>query len=63
MEWFLDYLNQIDSTGKIKFIMQVQGEYGIEFLDLKLKLENSTIAVDVSDKPTNSSKYVLPTSC
>ena len=43
--------------------MQVQDEDGIEFLDLKLKLENSKIAVDVFSKPTNSFTYVLPTSC
>ena len=62
LESFLDYLNQIDSTGKIKFTMQVQDEDGIEFLDLKLKLENSKIAVDAFAKPTNSFTYVLPTS-
>ena len=63
LESFLDYLNQIDSAGKIKFIMQVQDEYGIEILDLKLKIKNNTITVDIFDKPTNSFTYVLPTSC
>ena len=63
LESFLDYHHQIHSTGKIKFTMQVQDEDGIEFLDLKLKLENSKIAVDVFSKPTNSFTYVLPTSC
>ena len=63
LESFFDYLNQIDSTGKIKFTMQVQDEDGIEFLDLKPKLENSKIAVDVFAKPTNIFTYVLPTSC
>ena len=43
--------------------MQVQDEDGIEFLDLKFKLENSKIAVDNFGKPTNSFTYVLPTSC
>ena len=43
--------------------MQVQDEDGIEFLDLKLELENSKIAVDVFAKPTNSFTYVLRTSC
>ena len=62
LESFLDYLNQIDSTGKIKFTMQVQDEDGIEFLDLKLKLENSKIAVDAFAKPSNSFTYALPTS-
>ena len=59
LESFLDYLNQIDSTGKIKFTMQVQDEDGIEFLDLRPKLENSKVAVDVFAKPTNSFTYVL----
>ena len=63
LESFLDYLNQIDSTGKIEFTMQVQDEDGIEFLDVKLKLENSKIAVDAFAKPNNSFTYVLPSSC
>ena len=63
LESLLDYLNQIDLTSKIKFTMQVQDEDGIEFLELKLKLENSKIAVDVFAKPINSFTYVLPTSC
>ena len=43
--------------------MHVQDEDGIEFLDLKLKLENGKIAVDLFAKPTNSFTYVLPTGC
>ena len=43
--------------------MRVQDEDRIEFLDRKLKLENSKIAVDVFAKPTNSFTYVLRTSC
>ena len=44
---FLDYLNNIDSTGKIIFTMQIADENGLEFLDLKLKMnENSKITVD-----------------
>ena len=54
LESFLDYLNQIDSTGKIKFTMQVQDKDGIEFLDLRFKLQNSEIAADVFTKPTNT---------
>ena len=51
LESFLDYLNQIDLTGKIKFIMQVHGKDGIECLDFKLKLENTKIAVNVLAQP------------
>ena len=63
LESFLDYLNQIASTSKIKFTIQVQDEDGIEFLDLKLKFKNSKIEVDVFTKPSSSFTYVLPTSC
>ena len=57
---FLDYLNKIDDTGKIKFTMQLADETGLEFLDLKLKIVEGNINVDVYSKPTNSFTYVLP---
>ena len=45
---FLDYLNNIDSTGKIKFTMQIADENGLEFLDLKPKMnEKNKITIDV----------------
>ena len=61
---FLDYLNNIDSTGKIKFTMQIADENGLEFLDLKLKMnEKNKITIDVFSKPTNSFTYVMPSTC
>ena len=36
---------------------------GLEFLDLKLKMVNGKISVDVFSKPTNSFTYVLPSIC
>ena len=58
---FQDYLNNIDSTGKIKFTTQIAGENGLEFLYLKLKMnENSKITVDVFLKSCNSFIYVMP---
>ena len=61
---FLDYLNNIDSTGKIKFNMQIADENGLEFLDLKLKMnEKNKITIDVFSKPTNSFTYVVPSTC
>ena len=61
---FLDYINTLDPTEKIKFTMEVAepGNY-LEFLDLKLKWESGKITVDVHSKPTNSFTYVLPTTC
>ena len=61
---FLDYINTLYPTEKIKFTMEVEepGNY-LEFLDLKLKWESGKITVDVHSKPTNSFMYVLPTTC
>ena len=61
---FLDYLNNIDETGKIKFTMQIADEVnGLEFLDLKIKCLNGKLSVDVYSKPTNIFAYVLPPTC
>ena len=61
---FLDYLNNIDETGKIKFTMQIADEVnGLEFLDLKIKCLKDKLSVDVYSKPTNSFTYVLPSTC
>ena len=60
---FLDYLDNLADTGKIKFTMQVADEYRLEFLDLKLKIVERKINVDVYSKPTNSYTYLLPSTC
>ena len=58
---FLDYVNNMDSTWKIKFTTQIADENSLEFLDLKLKMnENSKITVDVFPKPSSSFTYVMP---
>ena len=57
---FLDYLNNIDKTGKIKFTMQIADEVnGLEFLDLKIKCLNGKLSVDAYCKPANSFTNVL----
>ena len=35
---FVDYLNTMDKAGKIKFTKETAGDTGLEFLDLKLKI-------------------------
>ena len=41
--------------------MQIADENGLEFLDLKLKMnENSKLTVDVFSKPTNNFIYLMP---
>ena len=60
---FLDYLNTMDKTGKIKFTMEIAGDTGLEFLDLKLKISEGKIRVDVYAKSTNSFSYNTPNTC
>ena len=43
--------------------MHAAGDDGLEFLNLKLKMVNGKIIVDVFSKPTNSFTYVLPSTC
>ena len=58
---FLDYLSNIDETGKIKFTIQIADEVnGLEFLDLKIKCLNGKLSVYVYSKTTNSFSYVMP---
>ena len=42
---FLDYLNNLDNAGKIKFTMQVADENGLQLLDLKVKIVEGKINV------------------
>ena len=61
---YLDYLNTIYASGKIKFTMETETENGLEFLDLRLKLKGcNKITVDVFSKPTNTFTYVDPKTC
>ena len=49
----------MDTTVKIKFTMEIASENGLEFLDLKLKIVEGKIKVDVHAKPTNSFRLHL----
>ena len=52
---FLDYLNNVDEVGKIKFTMEIADqEKGLEFLDLGIKCVDGKLSVGVFAKPTNS---------
>ena len=52
---FLDYLNNVDEGGKIKFTMEIADqEKGLEFLDLGIKCVDGKRSVGVFAKPTNS---------
>ena len=53
----------MDTTGKIKITMEIVGENGLEFLDLKLKIAEGKIRVDACAKPTNSFSYTLANTC
>ena len=62
---FFEFMNTIDTSGKIKFTTSVGNNNSIlEFLDLSLFInENNKICVDVYTKPTKSFTYVLPSTC
>ena len=60
---FLDYLITTDKTGKIKFTMEIAGDTGLEFFDLKLSINGGKIRVDVFVKSTNSFSYTKPNTC
>ena len=60
---FLDYLNTMGKTNKIKFTMEIAGDTGLEFLDLKLKISGGKVRADVFAKSTNSFSYTTPNTC
>ena len=53
----------MDKTGKVKFTMEIAGDTGFEFLDLKLKIDEGKIRVDIFAKSTNSFSYTTPNTC
>ena len=57
-------MNNVDTTGKIKFTMSVTNKSVLEFFDLSLHIdERNKICVDVFAMTTNSFTYVLPSTC
>ena len=62
---FFEFINSIDTSGKINFTMYVANNNSIlEFLDLRLHInENNKIGVDVYAKPTKRFTYVLSSTC
>ena len=64
LQKFFEFMNNVDTTGKIKFPMSLANELVLEFLDLSLHIdEHNKICVDVFAKPTNSFRYVLSSTC
>ena len=61
---FLDYLNNVNEAGKIKFTVKIADqEKCLEFLNLRIKSVKGKLSVDVFSEPTNSFTYVKPTTC
>ena len=57
LSFFLDYLNTLGKTGKIKFTTEIASDTGLLFFDLKLKINEGKIRINVYDKSTNSFSY------
>lgn len=53
----------MDTADKIKFTMEITGETGLEFLDLKMKIAEGKIRVDAYVKPSNSFSCTSPNTC
>ena len=53
----------MDTADKIKFTMEITGETGLEFLDLKMKIAEGKIRVDAYVKPSNSFTCTSPNTC
>ena len=61
---FLDFMNSIDPSGKIKFAMPVANESVLDFFYLNFHIyKQSETYVDVYAKATNSFTYVLSSTC
>ena len=61
---YLDYLNTIDLSGKIRFTMETETENGLEVLDFRLKLTSyKQITADIYSTPTNRFTYVDLKTC
>ena len=58
LDFFLNYMNNMDSTKKIQFTMELAKDIS-EFLDLQLKFEkvSKLISVDIFSKATYASVY------
>ena len=59
----LDYLINLDDTGKNKFTKQIAKENGLEFIDLKLKIVEGKTNIDVYSEPTKSFTNAIPPTC
>ena len=53
----------MDTADKIKFTMEITGETGLEFSDLKMKIAEGKIRVDAYVKPSNSFSCTSPNTC
>ena len=56
-------MSTMDKTGKIKFTIETAGDTVLEFLDLKLKINESKIRVNFYAKSTNSFSYTTSNTC
>ena len=53
----------MDKTSKIKFAMEIVSDTGLELLDLKLKIVEDKIRVDVFTKPNSSFSDTATPTC
>ena len=57
---FLNYLDNLDKTGKTKFTTEIADQQkGLEYPDLRVKCIEGKLPVDVFAKPSNSFTYLM----
>ena len=61
-KFFFEFMNNVNTTSKIRFTMSFSNELVLEFFDLH-RDEQNKICVDVFAKPTNSFTYVSLSTC
>ena len=62
---FVNYMNNLDDTGKLKYTLTIGDASGLDIMDLTLLFNPQTckIATDIFAKPTNTFTYVDPNTC
>ena len=62
---FVNYMNNLDDTGKLKYTLKIGDASGLDMMDLTLLFNPQTckIATDIYAKPTNTFTYVDPNTC
>ena len=62
---FVTFMNEVDETHKMRFLLQVGTNNSLNFNDLTIEMDPTThqLTTDIYAKPTNTFTYVNPNTC